>query len=347
MEDDTPLFLSSLADEFLITGTAKDVTPFGNGRINRTYLVETESGHRYILQRVNPIFAPTVLSDIKAITGALKRAGQTTTELVPTRTGDLGKECGGALWRVLTYVDGRTIEENISEEAAKNAMQLIGAFHRLFALDRYVFRHVRDGFHDTPRIMETLGKTVEAYEGSRKGAALAGLSRDILSEYSKRTHAWAHLPKRIIHGDPKLNNVRFAVDTDEAVALLDLDTMGRHSVVVDIADAARSWANRADEGDESGASFDLDIFRAMMDGYARGADFLSTEERMAIPNAMLQIALELSARFATDAHTESYFSLDRTRYPDLFTQNFAKARAQFALFRDMVQKRSDIADAAH
>jgi len=333
----------TVANEFRLDGKAVDLEPLGKGHINDTFLVTTEGGGVYVLQRVNPIFAATVLEDIDVLTREMKRAGFTTTELVPTRTGELGSVISGELWRVLTYIRGQTLEEGITENRARNAMGFLAKFHHTFADHDYIFRHVREGFHDTPRIMATLEETTRMYTGTKKSAALADLSGDILAAYGKTPHAWAHLPKRIIHGDPKLNNIRFAEHSDEAVALLDLDTLGRHSVVVDIADAARSWCNRADEGDERGASFDLGTFRAMAEGYAEHADFLTAEERRSIPGAILQIALELGARFATDAYRESYFKLDRTRYPDLFTQNFAKARAQFALYRDVKKKLPDIA----
>lgn len=332
----------NVAEKFLLDGNVSTVSPFGNGRINATYLVMTDNGTKYVLQRLNPIFAPSVLEDIRALTHAMKERGFTTTELVPTRSGDLGIIENGQCSRMLTFIPGRTIENGITQEEARSAMALIGRFHQAFADHDHQFAHVRKGFHDTPQIMEGLEKTIADYRGTEKHTALATLGADIEAAHNANRHAWAHLPKRIIHGDPKLSNIRFAADSPRAIALLDLDTMGRHSIVVDIADAARSWCNQHDEGDAKHARFDLDIFRVMMEGYAETADFLTKEEREAIPGAIAQIALELSARFATDAYRESYFTLDREHYPDLFTQNSAKARAQFALHQDVVRKFSDI-----
>ena len=37
----------------MLDSPATSCSPFGNGLINRTYLVETESGKRYILQRLS------------------------------------------------------------------------------------------------------------------------------------------------------------------------------------------------------------------------------------------------------------------------------------------------------
>lgn len=335
--------IKDTAEKFVLDEVIDTVGPFGNGRINETFLVTTESGTRYVLQKLHPIFAPSVLEDIAALTQQMKTRGLVTPLLVPTKEGELGIVANGQCWRMLTYIPGRTKEAGTTEEEARNAMELIGNFHQIFAAHDYQFRHVREGFHDTPKIMAGLGKTMGEYRGTKKGEALAKMGSAILDEYNPREHAWAHLPKRIIHGDPKLSNIRFAEDSARAIALLDLDTLGRHSVVVDIADATRSWCNRADEGDEVEARFDLDIFHAMMEGYTATANFLTKEERRAMPKAIAQIALELAARFVTDAYRESYFTLDRERYPDLFTQNTAKAHAQFVLYQDIIRKQRDIA----
>lgn len=332
----------NIAKQFALDAEIKTVEPFGRGRINDTFLVTTETGERYVLQRLNPIFAPSMLEDISVLTQAMKERGFTTTELIPTKTGELGVIENNECWRMLTFVPGRTIEEGITPDEARGGMELIGNFHQTFAEHDYAFRHVRDGFHNTPKIMRGLGETILAYAGTKKDAALGETGNAILKEYGAREHAWAHLPKRIIHGDPKLNNIRFAGDSSRAIALLDLDTLGRHSVAIDVADASRSWCNRADEGDMQNAKFDLDIFHAMMEGYAQTANFLMKEEREAIPGAIAQIALELSARFLTDAYRESYFKLDREQYPDLFTQNSAKARAQFVLYQDINKKQNEI-----
>lgn len=333
----------AIADQFTTEEATGDIAPFGNGRINDTYLVTTESGGRYILQKQNPIFAPSVLEDIAAMTGAMKERGFRTTELLSTKKGDLGIVENNECWRMLTYIEGRTIEEGVSIAEAASAMELIGNFHHAFSTHEYQFRHVRGGFHDTPKIFAELKNTVIDYRGTEKGELLADLGNAIMEEYRSRGHAWVHLPKRIIHGDPKLNNVRFANDSSRAIALLDLDTLGRQSVVIDIADAARSWCNRADEGDEAHAKFDLAVFQAMMAGYLKAASFLTEAERAAIPEAIAHIALELSARFLTDAYKETYFRLDPERYPDLLAQNSAKARAQFALYRDIKERLVEIA----
>ena len=42
-----------ILNQFLLSGRAISCEPYGNGHINRTYLVITDAGRRYILQRIN------------------------------------------------------------------------------------------------------------------------------------------------------------------------------------------------------------------------------------------------------------------------------------------------------
>ena len=42
-----------LASLFQLDGTATTVEPFGNGNVNDTFLLFTDCGHRYTLQRIN------------------------------------------------------------------------------------------------------------------------------------------------------------------------------------------------------------------------------------------------------------------------------------------------------
>ena len=52
------------------------------------------------------------------------------------------------------------------------------------------------------------------------------------------------LPERIIHGDLKLNNIRFDETGNKAIAIVDLDTLGVSKIVIDIGDAIRSWCHK-------------------------------------------------------------------------------------------------------
>ena len=77
-----------------------------SGLINPTWYARSRRGADLVLQRVNPIFPPAVNLDIAAVTEHLARKGVVTPRLVPTQTGALWLEHEGAVWRVLTRIEG-------------------------------------------------------------------------------------------------------------------------------------------------------------------------------------------------------------------------------------------------
>src|SRR5262245_36145169 len=85
---------------------AEPVRRATSGLINSTWYVRSRAGVPLVLQRVNPIFSPAVNEDIAAVTEHLAAKGVLTPRLVPTRSGALWAEHGGAVWRVLTWIDG-------------------------------------------------------------------------------------------------------------------------------------------------------------------------------------------------------------------------------------------------
>jgi hypothetical protein len=119
------------------------------------------------------------------------------------------------------------------------------------------------------------------------------------------------------------------------VCLIDLDTVARAPVALELGDALRSWCNPAGE-DSLQAHFLMARYEAALQGYRRGAaGFLLADEWQAVPAATLSIALELAARFAADALNESYFGWDRKRFETASEHNLQRARAQLTLAGDI------------
>ena len=137
------------------------------------------------------------------------------------------------------------------------------------------------------------------------------------------------LPVRVIHGDPKLDNLLFDESGRQVVALIDLDTAQPGLVHYDLGDCLRSACNPAGESpkDPREAHFDLDLCRAILKGYldeTRG--FLTSEELHLLPVAARLIPFELGLRFLTDhLNGDRYFKVAYRGH------NLLRAATQFRL----------------
>lgn len=310
--------------------------PSTTGLINLTYLVHVQGRPVAVLQRLNTtVFSPLVHLDTEAVTAHLASRGVPTPRLIRTREGALWHTAeDGAVWRLLTPVGQRTVDRLTSPAEARSAGALVARFHAATTDLEHEFRSVRDGFHDTPRRMDALVATLDRHREHRHREAVASLANSLLAAW----RGWGEVPRlrvRVVHGDLKISNVRFS--GADAEALIDLDTLGRGTLDAELGDALRSWCNPAPEDEPP--SFDLELLGAALSGYATGwatagragLEGLTEGEWASIIPGVERIALELSARFATDTLEERYFGWDPTRYATRADHNLVRARGQLAL----------------
>lgn len=305
-------------------------TPLGSGHINRTWRVEPPAGEEArILQRMSPIFGPELQEDIEAITSHLASAGLLTPRLVRTRTDALWTtDAGGAVWRLLTCIDGETLLSVDAPARCRAAGELLGRFHRALWDCPWRFRHRRLGVHDTPRHLARLRQALVDRRAHPHFAEVEPVAHAILDAAGDLALP-DDLPERVVHGDPKISNVIFGPQ-GEALCLVDLDTLARMPLPVELGDALRSWGSP--RGEEVEGPLELELCRAALSGYAGAVGGLPTAaEWRAIPAAVLLIAAELAARFCTDALEESYFGWDRQRFASASEHNLVRARAQLSL----------------
>jgi len=250
----------------------------------------------------------------------------------------------GAVWRLMTFVDGVSFDVVSSPAQAHAAATLIARFHRSLAGLDHTFLGMRTGVHDTPRHLETLARaaTDSAHETHRLRSLVIPLAAEIAACATALPPLPAIAP-RICHGDLKFNNVLFAgvagTDRERALCLIDLDTVGPQPLAFELGDAWRSWCNARGE-DEPEAELDLSIFEASLDGYLTALEApLPEAERRALLLGPEWISLELSARFAADAVNESYFGWNPARFAGRGEHNLVRARGQLSLHRAFVETR--------
>ena len=85
------------------------------------------------------------------------------------------------------------------------------------------------------------------------------------------------LPLRVTHNDTKLNNILLDADTNDALCIIDLDTVMPGLAANDYGDSIRFDANHSaeDEPDLSKVNFSLELFEAYTKGFAVAGNALT------------------------------------------------------------------------
>ncbi len=318
------------------------------GLIQLTFLVDLRDGRRVVVQRMHPIFGAAVLEDIDAVTAHLERCGMATPRPLRAAGGALCvPDTDGRLWRVLTFLEGHTVDRVERPELAGEAGGLVARFHRAMDGWQREFSFVRAGVHDTAKHLARL-EAILGGGGGEDGAAAGEGPRelgDAILAQARALPPLAGLPRRVAHGDLKISNVLFAgpatTGAARAVALLDLDTLGRMSVAYELGDAWRSWCNPLGE-DVEATRFDLDVFAAAVRGYAAAAGgLLARDEIDALVAGVETVCVELAARFCVDAFEDRYFGWDPARFPSRREHNRVRAAGQLELARAVAAARGD------
>lgn len=328
---DDPTVPDSVIDAFALDRASLE--PLVGGLINTSLAAQRSDGQACVVQRVNPIFPPEVHQDIEAVTRHLESRDLPTPLLLPTQTGELHVESNDQVWRVLTRIEGESHHSVASDAMAREAGRVLGAFHAALADFDAELASKRPGVHDIARHLVNLERAIAEHPQHSAHAEVTRLAVRI----NKLVAELPPLPDTsitLVHGDPKISNVIFAGDS--AVCLVDLDTLARQPVALEIGDALRSWCNPESE-DSPLAHFSVDRYAAVLEGYTAAAGQLfDATVRMAVADTSALIALELATRFAADALNESYFNWDQQHFASAAEHNLARAAAQQQLAESMI-----------
>ncbi len=310
------------------------------GLIHETWRVEDRE-RGYVLQRLNPIFSLGVHENIEAVTFRLAERGVETPRLCRTRDGSLFVDLGAARgrFRLMTEVQGRAFNACPSPAHAASAGRLVARFHTaLDGLD-HDFAPLGFVFHDTARHFEDLDLAIETHRDHR-------MHREVVA-LAKRLHevraGWVPLdgvPDRVVHLDLKFNNLLLD-DAGEARCLIDLDTLSRAPLWVELGDAWRSWCNRRQEH-EPEAELDVAVFEASAAAWREAVVLdLGAAEIVSLAHGIERLSIELAARFATDVLDESYFGWNPDRFGSAAEHNLSRARGQISLHDQARETRDD------
>ena len=151
--------------------------------------------------------------------------------------------------------------------------------------------------------------------------------------------ATGEIRRTAIHGDTKIENFLFCVDTGRVKSLVDLDTIMPYTWLADWGDMMRSLCNVAGEKerDLSKIQVDRDIYECVVRGFLTTAKEVTPLEISLMPEAVEIITLELGTRFLTDyLRGDNYFQLGPQDAEDL---NKVRGFAQLTLFERLREMR--------
>ncbi len=315
------------------------------GLINATFAVRQAGVPIAVVQRLHPVFGAEVNLDIEAVTTHLAARGLVTPRLLRTQRGEAWLALDGAVWRALTWVEGSSVNAVPDPAWAAAGGALVGRFHRAVDDLAHDYKFTRAGVHDTAAHLDRLRARV-ATVGDAAGADpterdAVELARAIFAAAAELPIMPA-LPLRHTHGDLKISNLLFRTGpAPTAVALVDLDTLGRQTLAFELGDAMRSWCNPRGE-DVTAVVFELAIFAAAIEGWSSAAGALvSIDERRSIVEGLETVCIELAARFAVDVFEDRYFGWDPSRFPSRRAHNLVRARGQLALGQAVRAARAD------
>ena len=336
---------------FAFAGEVTDVKVCGNGHINSTYIVTAESGARYILQILNTaIFKDPVgvMENIVAVTehirAGLIRGGEDaergTMRVVRTKDGGCGlTDAAGRFWRAYDFVEHTVCRLTLdSAETFARVGEAFGDFQRrLSDFDASRLNESIPNFHNTKKRYADFLAAVE-----RNAAGRADAVREEIRFITDRADRCSlivdalesgELPLRVTHNDTKLSNILLDETTEEAVCIIDLDTVMPGSSLYDFGDSIRTGAASAaeDEPDLDKVHFLPEMFKAYTRGFVKGTGGALTEREVSmLPDGAYIITLEQAIRFLGDyLDGDTYYHTD---YPD---HNLVRARTQLRLVAEM------------
>ena len=348
--------LSVLVNKFAIPGRLVTINPTGTGNVNDTYLAifrNTFDEQQVILQRINrAVFAKPelIMANLRLLishahrkleeeAGEADRVWQMPKLIQAREGGDFYVDEGGDYWRVITKVSSATaFNETQGPEHAAECGAVLAHFHKLVAdLDTGVLQDPLPGFHITPRYLARYDATIATPGGAERLNASMEARR--LAKFIEGRRDFVHvlqravergeLALRVMHGDPKVNNIMIDDFTGKGTAMIDLDTVSPGLAHYDFGDAVRSICNPAGEEELNlnKVVFDMDLCMAFCKGYLGQANgFMTEADHRHLFDAIRLITFELGLRFFQDYLAGNVYF--KTRHPE---QNLNRARVQFRL----------------
>lgn len=345
----------NICRQFQLTSPAVSCQPYGNGHINNTYLIHTQDGTDYILQKMSPQAfhdIPALMRNISQVTSFLAAQDadpRHSLRLVPTVNGEAYLHTAeGDDYRVLVFITGGVcLDQPEREGDLFECAYAFGAFQK--ALGSFPAEKLSETiphFHDTPRryqaLKDAIAKDCMGRAAICQQEIAFALTREEEAASLMTLLHQGQLPLRVTHNDTKLNNVMLDAETHKGLCVLDLDTVMPGLTAFDFGDLVRFGANTGaeDEKDLSLIGLSLDNYTQLLSGFLSACgDSLTDLEIATLPLGAKLMTLECGVRFLTDyLMGDVYFHI---KHPE---HNLDRCHTQFKLVASMENNWSAMLD---
>lgn len=332
-----------IAKSFFPEQTVLSVAELGDGLINTTYLVRFDAGMPMVLQRINTtVFSnPTaILENIVAVGSWLAAQDYDYQFPFPIKhpQGGFCLMDETAAWRMMPFYEGAYSPSVVADAPmAFRAGKCIGHFHACMdEFDATQLHTILPNFHAGKRRLDELKQAFQQPRISITDDIRALVEELLQYEYILLDFddLQRKLPTRVIHHDTKIGNFLFDEKTMAVCALIDLDTLMPGTILSDVGDMIRSYANPSGEDAENATDVVLDqaMIDAILEGYLLEMDSkLTPLEKDNLHFSGMALTYMQAVRFLTDHLLGNQYY--HVQAPG---QNFSRARNQLALFRQLL-----------
>jgi len=344
------ILLNNVAEKFAFTGKIKEISLLGEGLINDTFFVETHGdAPNYILQKKNKNifkYIPNMMENIQKVTLHLKSKISEyegdplceTLTIIPSTDGNLHyMDEDGEYWAAMLFIeDTLTYDVADSLELAYQGGKGIGRFQAMLSDFKEPLTDTLPGFHNMRYRFEQWDTVIEKDPAGRKSEVEKEVGwiecrrKEMLAFWEEVESG--KIPCRITHNDTKISNILFD-SNQQAMCVIDLDTVLSSTCLNDFGDSIRSYANTGLEDDKQleNISLDMNIFESYTSGYLSQAhSFLLPIEKEYLAFSAKYITFEQTLRFLMDyIDGDHYYKI---KYPE---HNLVRARAQYKLLCSM------------
>ena len=247
---------------------------------------------------------------------------------------------GENFWRMTNFVPSVTYNTVTDMAVVRNAGKAFGEFQMELAdFDISELTETIPGFHNTRQRYENFLRSVQEDKAGRAGQVREEIDF-LLSVQDKACcltdlYNEGKLPLRVTHNNTKINNVLFSPVDNEAMIVIDLDTVMPGLIGHDFGDAIRFAANFVEEDcpDYDRVGVNLEVFRAFAEGFlSMTAKTMTDTEVQTLAMSCFVLTAELATRFLADyLDGDLYFKI---KSPD---HNLVRTRCQIALAKDMLK----------